>query len=209
MSVHRKTLIGLLAVAGLASWLLVAGPGDVMGFDTGTTGMVLLTGTAWVALYLVSRIPRSDTEGEVAPGEWKAWVGVGFMVVAVSYFLAHVGVFVADGPWNNPDANAVGRNLVMLLIAWTILSSVLKSRWQGVVEEDERDREITRRAEAWGYGALGVYVIGLALMLGFSPAERLQWATHFMIGNLLVLSLMVACLFEHAARAIQYWQDRR
>ena len=46
-------------------------------------------------------------------------------------------------------------------------------------------------------------------MLGFSPAERLQWATHFMIGNLLVLSLMVACLFEHAARAIQYWQDRR
>ena len=117
MSVHRKTLIGLLAVAGLASWLLVAGPGDVMGFDTGTTGMVLLTGTAWVALYLVSRIPRSDTEGEVAPGEWKAWVGVGFMVVAVSYFLAHVGVFVADGPWNNPDANAVGRNLVILLIA--------------------------------------------------------------------------------------------
>lgn len=199
----------MLGVAGLATWLLVAGPGELLGIDAGNAGMALLIGTAWVALYLVTRFPRSEAEGAISPGEWKAWVGVGFMLVAIGYFLSHLQVFVAGGPWDNPEANVVGRNLVMLLVAWTVLSSVLKSRWQGEVEEDERDRAITRSAEGWGYGAMTVYVIGLALLLGFSPADRLQWASHFMIGNLLVLSLMVACLFEHAVRAVQYWQARR
>lgn len=209
MAIRRGTWIGLLAVAGLATWLLVAGPDRLLGVDTGNAGMVLLITTTWVALYAISRMPREGGEqAVVSPGEWKAWIGLGFMAVAIIYFLAHVQVFAAAGPFDNPDANRIGRNLVMLLIAWTILSSVLRSRWQGEVEEDERDRQITRQASGWGYGAMTSYVVALALMLGFSPADRLEWATHFMIGNLLVLSLMVACLFEHAAKAVLYLRDR-
>jgi hypothetical protein len=90
-----------------------------------------------------------------------------------------------------------------------VLSSVLKSRWQGAVEEDERDRQIEAQAQYWGYGAISVYVIALALLLGFSPPDRLAWATHFMIGNLLVLSLMWACLFEYAAKSLYYLRDRQ
>ena len=53
-----------------------------------------------------------------------------------------------------------------------------------------------------------VAVIGLALMLGFSPAARLAWATHFMIANLLVFMLVASCLVEYAATVIAYWRDR-
>lgn len=209
MALHRGTLFGLLGVGGLAFWLLVAGPANLLGVDTGNAGMVLLVATAWGALYAISRMPRGDADHAISPGEWKAWIGLGFMLVAIGYFLANVQVFVHGGPADNPGANRVGRNLVMLLIAWTVLSGVLKSRWQGAVQEDERDRQIEAEASSWGYGAISVYVIALALLLGFSPADRLQWATHFMIGNLLVLSLMVACGFEHVAKVVLYWRDRR
>lgn len=208
MIIQRWTLAGLLSFAGLAFWLLVAGPPKLLGLDTGNAGMVLLVATAWVSLYAISRLPRGEL-AQVSPGEWKAWTGLGFMVVAIVYFVSHLQLFTHGGPWDNPDANRIGRNLVMLLVAWTVLSSVLKSRWQGAVEEDERDRQIESQSREWGYGAMSVYVIALALMLGFSPPERLQWATHFMIGNLLVLSLMVACGFEYAAKVVQYARDRQ
>ena len=209
MALHHWTLIGLLGVAGLALWLLVAGPSTLLGVDTGNVGMVLLINAAWMALYAISRMPRGEADHAISPGEWKAWTGLGFMLVAILYFVSNVQVFGHGGPWDNPDANRIGRNLVMLLIAWKVLSNVLKSRWKGGVEEDERDRQIASQANDWSYGAMTVYVISLALLLGFSPADRLEWATHFMVGNLLVLSLMWACLFEHAAKAVLYWRDRR
>lgn len=208
MAVRRWTFVGLLGLAAVAMWLLVAGPSQMLGIDVGNAGMVLLIGTAWVSLYAISQLPR-EVADQVSPGEWKAWVGLGFMLVAVIYFVSHLQVFTHGGPADNPEANRIGGNLVMLLIAWTVLSSVMKSRWQGEVELDERDRQLIRRAREWSYGALTAYVIGFALMLGFSPAEKLHWATHFMIGNLLILGLMVACLVEYAAVALSYWRARR
>lgn len=199
--------MALLVSAGFALWLLVAGPARVLGFDSGHVGMVVLVSSAWISLYAISRMPRAGVE-QVSPGEWKAWVGLGFMVVGVGYFIAHLQVFSVGGPADNPDANRIGRNLVMLLIAWTVLSNVLKSRWQGLVEEDERDRQIAAQSQGWAYGAMSAYVVALALLLGFSPADRLLWATHFMVGNLLVLGLMVACLVDHGARASLYIRDR-
>ena len=82
-----------------------------------------------------------------------------------------------------------------------------RSVWR--VQEDERDREIEKRAAGWGRGALIACIVGLALMLAFSPAERLAWATHFMIANLLVFALMWGWLCEYVATALMYWKDRR
>ena len=109
---------------------------------------------------------------------------------------------------HNPQATAVGRNLVLLLVAWAVLSSVVASRWKGRVQEDERDRDIARQASGWGRGATIACVVALAVTLGFSPAERLLWASHLMIANLLVLALMCGCLFEYATTAVAYWRDR-
>lgn len=209
MLLRRWGMLGLLLVAGLALWLLLAGPGRLLGIDTGNAGMVLLVGTAWVSLYAIRQMPRGDLDKAASPAEWRAWIGFGFTAIAVVYFLAKAHVFKDAGLLHNPDANAVGRNLVMLLIAWAVLSSVLASHWKGQVQEDERDREIATRAGGWGRGALTACIIGIAVMLSFSPGDRLQWATHFMIANLLVFSLMWGFLVEYAATAILYWRDRR
>ncbi len=202
-------LIGLMGVAVLALWLLLAGPSRVLGIDPGKLGLVLLVTATWVSLYRLSQIPRGELEAVISPGEWRAWIGLGFMAIAVAYFLAKAEVFAQAPVWNNPEAGAVGRNLVMLLIAWSVLSSVLGSRWKDAVQEDERDREIEKQAAGWGRGALTFCIIGLALMFGFSPAEKLQWATPLMIANLLVFALMWGWLCEYAATAIHYWRDRR
>jgi hypothetical protein len=131
------------------------------------------------------------------------------MLAAIGYFLAKIEVFAAAKVFADADASAVARNLVLLLVAWSILSTVMASRWKGTVEEDERDRGIAARAAAWGRGALVVAVIMLAVTLGLSPASRLQWASHFMVANLLVLAVMWGCLFEYAAGAVLHWRARR
>lgn len=208
MKLRQWGFPGLLLAAGLALWLLLAGPSDLLGFDPGKWGVALLVAVVWVLLLAARSLPRGDLDRAASPGEWKAWIGVVFMIVAVAYFLAKIEVFQGVGVPFNPEATEVGRNLVLLLVAWAVLSSVVASRWKGRVQEDERDREIARHAGGWWRGALTLFVVGLAVTLGFSPAEKLQWASHMMIANLLVLALMWGCLVEYAATAVAYWRDR-
>lgn len=209
MDVRRGGWLLLLVGALLAFWALLAGPGILLGVDLGKWGTALLVTVAWVSMYAVSRMPVGEAERGLSPGEWKAWVGTAFMLVATGYFLAKSQVFVAGPAWDNPDARAVGRNLVLLLVAWSVLTGALGARWKGRVQEDERDREIEKQAAGWGRSALTFCLIGLAVMLAFSPADRLAWATHFMIANLLVFALMWGWLCEYAATALMYWKDRR
>ena len=208
MLMRRWGFPALLLVAGLALWLLLAGPSKLLGVDTGQTGIALLVTVAWMSLLAIHRMPRGEIERAVSLGECKAWSGVVFMAVAIAYFLSKLHVFQEASIPHNPEAAAVGRNLVLLLIAWSVLSAVIASRWKGEVEEDERDREIARRGNGWGRGALTFAVIGIAAMLAFSPDAKLQWATHLMISNLLVFALMWGCLFEYAAIGVAYWRDR-
>lgn len=199
----------LLVGAMLAFWALLAGPDVLLGVDLGKWGTALLVTVAWVSMFAVSRTSPGEAERGLSPGEWKAWVGVAFMLAATGYFVAKAHVF-ADGPaWDNHGARAVGRNLVLLLVAWSVLNGVLGARWKGRVQEDERDREIEKQAAGWGRGALTACLVGLAVMLALSPADRLAWATHFMIANLLVFALMWGWLCEYAATAVMYWRDRR
>jgi len=127
----------------------------------------------------------------------------------VVYFLANAHVF-NDAPMRqNPEAAVVGRHLVLLLVAWAILSSVVASRWKGAVETDERDREIAIAAAGWGHGALIFCIVGIAVFLGFSPAHRLELATPLMIGNLLIFALMWGWLCEYVATLLYYRRDRQ
>jgi hypothetical protein len=209
MKKQNRWLIGALLVGAFALWVLLAGPDRLLGVDSGQAAMVLLMTTAWLSLYRISKTPRDRLEGIASPGEWRAWLGLGFMLVAVIYLLVKAQVFQQMSAWNDPGAAAVARNLVVLLIAWAVLSKVLRSRWKGAVQEDERDREIEKHAAGWGHGALVFCVVGIAVMLGFSPAEKLQWAKPLAIANLLVFALMWGWLCEYAATVAMYRRDSR
>lgn len=200
---------GLIVGAGCVLWLLLTGPKQLLGWDAGQLGMALLVASAWGLLYAVSLMPREALERSASPAEWKARIGAGFTSIAMVYFLSKMSLFNDATILHNPHANAVGRNLLMLLIAWTILSEVLASRWKGAVEADERDREIAALAAGWGRGALIFFIMGIAVMLGFPPAHTLEWATPLMIGNLLIFALMWGWLCEYVATLLYYRRDRQ
>ncbi len=198
----------LILVAGCALWLLLAGPQELFGWDTGQFGMVLLVASAWGLLYVVSRMSGEDLQHSASPAEWKAQIGAGFTAIAMVYFFAKLHVLKDATLPHDPDATAIGRNLVLLLIAWLVLSEVLASRWKGAVEEDERDREIAVLAAGWGHRALIFCIVGI-VMLSFTPADRLEWATPLMIGNLLIFALMWGWLCEYIATLAYYRRDRQ
>ena len=87
-------------------------------------------------------------ERGVSPGEWKAWIGLGFMLVALVYFFANVRAFGA-GAASMPHAAAIARNWNR---CWWRGSCWRRSsrRWKGRVQEDERDREIEQPTDGGG-----------------------------------------------------------
>lgn len=200
-------LVGLVVLAGVAFWMLLAGPDQTLGVDLGAFGFALMVLVAWVALYGISTAPRGELEDAVSPGEWRAWTGLGFTALAAAYLLAKGDAIV--GATDLRDLGQVGRNLVLLLVSWAVVSQLLLSRWKGRVLEDERDREIEVRAAGWARFALVFMVIGIAVMLAMSPPEKLAWATHIAIAHLLVFALVWHSLVEYAVTGISYWRDRR
>lgn len=209
MSLRHAGMFGLVALALVSLWLLFVGPQQILGLDTGHIGFVLMSVTAWGSLYGLYRWPRNELDTVISPGEWRAWIGTLFMAMLTTYMLAAAYVSKGASLAESPYAGRVGGNVAMMFIAWIVVYSVLEKRWQGQVLEDERDREINRIAGSWGSGALAACIIGIAVTLGLSPAEKLAWAKPPMIAHMLIFSLLWGALVQCAVTAIQYWRDRR
>jgi hypothetical protein len=199
-------LAGLVALALVSFWLLLAGPDEMLGVDLGGFGIGLATLVSWAAIHGISAAPRGELDKVVSPGEWKAWVGFGFTLLVAAYLLLKRDVIAGAGDLH--DLGKIGRNVVLLVIAWAVVSQVLSWRWKGTVLADERDQLIEVRAAGWGRGATVASVIGVAVTLGLTPVERLAWATPIVIAHLLIFALVCACLVEYAVAAVAYWRDR-
>ena len=200
-------LAGLVGLALVAFWILLAGPGEILGIDLGGFGIGLSALVAWAAIHGITVAPRGELDEAVSPGEWKAWIGLAFSLLVTGYLLAK-GEFIASTT-DPRDLSRIGRNVVLLLIAWTVVSQVLERRWKDKVLADERDREIAARAAEWGRAGTMFAVTGIALMLALSPAERLGWASHVAIAHMLVFTLILGGLVECAITAVSHWRDRR
>jgi hypothetical protein len=200
-------LAGVVGLALVAFWVLLAGPEEILGLDLGGFGIGLSALVAWLAIHGISAAPRGELDEQVSPGEWRAWIGAGFSALVAGYLLAKGNVIANAADLH--DLGRIGRNIVLLLVAWAVVSQVLQWRWKDAVLADERDRDIAVRAAAWGRMATVVAVIGIAVTLGLTPAARLAWATPIVIAHLLIFALVVSCLVEYAVSGVSYWQDRR
>lgn len=206
----RTQLIACLALAGVGLALFFSGEYRDLGLPLGWVGTVVFVAATWFCVDAVQRIPRSDAEGEIAPGEWQAWVGVAFVGAVIVASLLDADVFRSPLPIHrNPEAGAIGGHVGTLFVAWLVLSSVLAQRWAGKVVADERDAQIERVAGQWGRGATTACIIGIALLLGFSDTDRLQQFSYPFIAQMLVLALLWGLWFDQAVAALLYWRDRR
>ncbi len=197
----------LTAIAALCSglWLVFWPPtGSAAWVAVGTP--LLGGGSVLVAMQL-ALWRATGLERAAAPAEVNAWVMLLFLGAIMAVLLGNADV-MANG-LDGGEAKKLSMKLAVLGLFYVILAQALRARRGNAVLEDERDREIGRLASGWGRFALVFCVIGIAVMLAFSPADKLEWATHFMIANLLVFALISGWLCEYAATVIYYWLDRR
>lgn len=198
---------GLVALAGLSFWVLLAGADEILGLDLGKFTFGLSVLVAWGALYGVTAAPHGELDESLSPGEWLAWTGLGFTAMVAAYLLAKASLIAAA-----PDLRVLGKvggNVVLLLVAWAVVVQALRWRWKGRVLADERDRQIEAAASGWARTALVMATLALAVTLGFTPAERLAWATPIALAHLLLSGLVGHAMVEYAYTAFAYRRDRR
>ncbi|MDQ3039639.1 MAG: hypothetical protein M3Q51_09065 [Pseudomonadota bacterium] len=206
----RNQLIAWLVLAGVGLGLFFTGEFRDIPLPLGWFGTFLLVVAIWFSVDAVHRIPHSDEEAVIAPGEWQAWIGVAFVGAVIAVSLLKAYVFLPQVPiGQNPDASAVGERIGTLFVAWLVLAHVLKQRWAGKVIADERDAQIELAASQWGRCATAVVVIGIALLLGFTDTTRLQQFSYPYIAQMLMSALLWGLWFDQLVAAILYRRDRR
>jgi L-asparagine transporter-like permease len=209
---RRAQLTGCLIVAGIGLTVFF-GHGFRPWFDSlalpyELIGASLLIAATWFFVDAVQRVPADESLSPIAPGEWQSWVGVvfcaallGSMLVALQSFSEHLPLY------QNPDASRAGRGVGTLIVSWAILAYVLEQRWK--VRRDERDRQIEHQSGQWGRAAATIAIVAIAVLLSFSPTERLQAWSYPAIGHLLIVAVVIGAFVDHAVAAVLYWRDRR
>lgn len=203
MRVPNSALFWLLAPASLALWLILVTPTRWLGIDTGAAGTGLLLLTAWAGLWLSTRIPP-NRESAVSPGEVRQWVALAFSGAIAALLVANADAIARAE--KAADLAGLGRTVAMLVVGWIVFSAVLRQRAHAGVQEDERDRDVQRRADSGSHTAICLFVIAVAVTLGLSPADRLAWATPVVIAHLLILALVLASL---VGCIVAIWHYRR
>ncbi len=202
---HPLWLSAALVVMGVGLWLVFWPPADASVW-VGLGGPLLGCGSALGAIQL-SFWRATGLERATAPAEVNAWIMLLFLGAIIAGLLGNADA-LATG-LHGREATHLGIKLAVLAVFYVVLASILRVRRGKAVLEDERDVEIAHRAAAWGRGALIFCVFGLMVMLGLSPAAKLQWATPAMIAAQLLFALMWGWLCEYVAMALMYWRDRR
>jgi len=101
-------------------------------------------------------------------------------------------------------------NLVVLFIAWAVVSSSIRGKEPDVIEADERDLRLRGAADHTGDWALTILVGWCAGLLAFQPAERLSWwLAPLIAANVLIGILIVKSLIEHVYLVGRYAWERR
>jgi hypothetical protein len=206
----RTRLILWLLAAGIGLALFFTGEYRDLDLPLGWIGTVLFVAATWFSVDALYRVPHSEEEAAVAPGEWQAWIGVAFVGAIIGASLLKADVFLPQVPiGQNPETNKVGQSIGTLFVAWLVLAHVLKQRWAGKVLADERDAQIELAAGQWGRGATAFFIIGIAVLLGFSDTARLQQFSYPFIAQMLMSALLLGLWFDQLVAALLYWRDRR
>ena len=205
--------------SGFVLWLVLAGIGLALFFTgeyrdlplpLGWVGMFLFVAAVWFSVAQLHAVPPSDQEAQVAPGEWQAWVGVAFAGAVIVALVLKAEMFLPQLPIHrNPEIGAAGKSIGTLFVAWLVLAHVLKQRWAGRVQADERDARIELVAGQWARYAAAGGVVVIAVLLGFSDTERLREFSYPFIAQMLMLALLGGLWVEQLVMAVLYRRDRR
>ena len=197
---------GLFA-ALIGFWFVLREPGPLDQSPLYAIGPLLLAIGSVVAAIQFSARPRTGVEEMAAPAEIDAWLALVYTGVLIAWLLSNASAFTVS--WMGPDTRAASIALLQIVVVYVVISAVLRGRRGKAVLEDERDRAIRCSAARWGRHALIACVVVLLVVLGISPAYKLEWANPPAVAFLLFLGLLLGWLLENAATIVYYWRDRR
>lgn len=201
-----RSLWMVLPLALLGLGLLWLAPARWGGMDTGIVGSVLVGLSAWLALAVVASVPASD-RARFSPGEARAWIAFAFTLLLALELLRMADLLAAG--WWQPGMRPVLVHVGILVAAWIVVAALARSKLGGAVVEDERDRAIDAAGGSVGHAAMALCLIGVAVMLGLSPPERLAWVTPPVMATQMLFILLWSGVVDYATRGVLYWRDRR
>jgi hypothetical protein len=194
--------IALVMFASAAVGVLLVGPWIDWPFPESYVGVALMLAAAFAMRrhWDHRAATRGDDPGEPEREVWHGLASTSLIGAQLATMLYLVGPSLA---LHSDAAHRLGRT-TWILIGGAIASWYVLHRRE--VARDERDRAIVADANRISGHVLAALVVALAVLLGFTPPERLAPMSHVFLAHLLLLSLVVSSLVNHA---LQLWGYRR
>jgi hypothetical protein len=186
----------------------------VWGLNLGSLGATVFGFTLWIGAWLFARYPDQIFTPTWSIAERRAWTGLVFVALIFLAYLRFMwglaGMPEVPATFGDLPAEHFIANLVVLFVAWAVVSATLRGKQSDAIEADERDGRLRSAADHVGDWALTIVVCWCAGLLAFQPAERLSWwLAPLIAANVLVGILIVKTLVEHAYLVGRYAWDRR
>jgi hypothetical protein len=206
---------GVLALALTGALASLFGPDQSLwGLNLGSLGATVFGFTVWFGAWLFARYPERIFAAAWSIAERRAWTALVFVLLIFFAYLRFMwsvaGMQEAPASFGDLPSQHFIANLVVLFIAWAVVSSEIRGKEPDVIESDERDRRLRGAANHAGDWALTILVCWCAGLLAFQPAERLTWwLAPLIAANVLIGILIVKTLVEHVYLVGRYAWDRR
>lgn len=194
--------IVLVMLVSAAVGVLLVAPWIDWPFPESYVGVALMLAAAVAMRHHWTQ--RAATHGD-EPGEpeREVWHGLASTSligaqIATTLYLAGPGLVL-----HSAAAHHLGRT------TWTLIGGAIASWFilhRREVQRDERDRAIVADANRLSGHVLAILIVIVAVTLGFTPPERLAPMSHVFLAHVLLLTLVVSSLVNHA---LQLWGYRR
>lgn len=194
-----KIIAFLLALTGLGA--VIAWQGHAAGFPLGWVGALALIGWAFLARRHWNRLYQRDGSEPGAP-ERTSWQ----RLAGYSLIFGHM----AFGYCNPQIDLHVGAGNYLAIDNWTLIFGSVVSALMfraDSQERDERDDRISAVATLAGYRSLIGLLIVLLLFVGFMPGGLQPAFNHFIIGNLMVGTIVLSLIVGQAVHLFRYAAD--
>ena len=195
-----KVIGFLLTAIGVGAVIAWTGVGT--GYAVGWIGALALIGWALLARRRWQALHERDGSEPGAP-ERVVW----HRLAGYSLILGHM----AFGYFNPQIDLHVGAGNYLAIDNWTLILGMLMSALlfrADSQERDERDDQISAFATLWGYRSLIGLLVILLIFIGFLPRELQSIFNHFVVGNLMVGTILLSLIARQAAQLFLYGRDR-
>lgn len=203
MIVHQLSFLKVIGflLTSIGVGVMIAWIGVGTGYALGSIGALaliawaFLTRRRWKALY------EKDGSEPGAP-ERVTW----HRLAGYSAIFGHMGF-----SFMNPQYDLhVGAGNYLAIDNWTLVLGMAASAAlfrADSQERDERDDRIAAFATLWGFRSLIGLLVVLGACIGFLPPDLQSVFNHFVVGNLIVGTIVLSLIVRQAAHLFLYARD--